>query len=101
MKVRFKKTAIEDIQASADYIAGTLRNPAAARRLTEALFAAAMQLEDTPFLGPRLDGRYPAETDLRYLVEAGHLIFYRIVGKEYIEVTRVLNGRQDYLSILF
>ena len=101
MKVRFKKTAIDDIRASADYIAGTLHNRAAALRLTEALYRAAMLLEDTPYLGQRLDGKYPVETDLRFLIEAKHLILYRIVGEEYVEVTRVLDGRQDYLSILF
>ena len=36
-----------------------------------------------------------------YLVLSDQLIFYRVVGESHVEVTRVLNGRQDYISILF
>ena len=48
-----------------------------------------------------LSGRFDVETDLRYLVVSDQLIFYRVVGESHVEVTRVLNGRQDYISILF
>ena len=101
MRVRFKKTAIDDIQASAGYIAEALHNRAAAKRLTEAIYKTAMLLEDTPYLGARPDSKYPVETDLRFFIASKHMIFYRIVNEEYIEVTRVLDGRRDYLSILF
>lgn len=51
-------------------------------------------------MGTPLNTRYDIETDLRYLLVAKRLIFYR-VREDRIEVTRVLDGRQDYLAILF
>ena len=101
MKVLFKKTAIDDILASSSYIADHLRNKSAAKKLSEAIYHAAMLLEDNPYMGAALSGKHPVETDLRYLIVSKHLVFYRIVNGEHIEVTRVLDGRQDYMSILF
>ena len=100
MRVLFKKTAIDDINASADYIADNLHNKAAAKELTEAIYRTAMMLTDSPYLGARLSGKYDVETDLRYLIVSKYLFFYRVVNEEHIEVTRVLDGRQDYMSIL-
>jgi len=34
-------------------------------------------------------------------VVSEQLILYRVVEESHAEVTRVLNGRQDYCSILF
>lgn len=101
MRVLFKKTAIDDINETAAYIADNLHNKAAAKRLSEAIFHTAMLLADSPYMGTRLSGKYDVETDLRFLIVSKQLIFYRVVNEEYIEVTRVLDGRQDYLSILF
>ena len=101
MKVLFKKTAIDDIRASETYIAEKLRNPTAAKKLTATIFQAAMLLADNPYMGMALAGKYPVETDLRFVVVSRHLLFYRIVNDGHIEVTRVLDGRQDYMAILF
>lgn len=101
MKVLFKKTAIEDIQASESFIAEKLHNKTAAKKLTAMIFNAAMLLEENPYMGASLAAKFPVETDLRFLIVSKHLIFYRVVGDDHIEVTRVLDGRQDYLSILF
>ena len=101
MRVLFKKTAIDDINASAGYIADNLHNKASAQKLSETIYRTAMMLSDSPYLGARLSGKYDVETDLRYLIVSKHLIFYRVVNEEHIEVTRVLDGRQDYMSILF
>ena len=52
-------------------------------------------------MGTPLSSRFDVETDLRYLLISEQLVFYRVVDDAYVEVTRVLNGRQDYLTILF
>lgn len=101
MKVFFKKTAIDDIQASASYLADQLHNRAAAKKLTASIFHAAMLLADNPYMGAALAGKYPVDTDYRFLIVSKHLIFYRIVEDQHIEITRVLDGRQDYMTILF
>ena len=101
MKVFFKKTAVDDIRATESYIAGTLHNRAAARKQTAALFDAAMLLADNPYMGAALAGKYPVETELRFLIVSRQMLFYRVVNDEHIEVVRVLDGRTDYMSILF
>ena len=81
MKVRYKRTAIEDIQETEHYIRSVLG--------------------ENPYMGTPLSSRFEVETDLRYLLVSEQLIFYRVVEDQTVEVIRVLNGRQDYLSILF
>ena len=101
MRVLFKKTALDDLLRTASYIRDKLRNPSAAKKLTRNVYNAALRLGDYPQIGTELRGRFDVETDLRYLPVSGQLIFYRIVEEDRVEVTRILNGRQDYLAILF
>lgn len=100
MKIRYKKTAIEDIQGTEEYIRNVLHNGSAAKKLTGRITQAVSLLADNPYMGTALSGRFDVESDLRYLVVSDQLIFYRVVEGSHVEVTRVLNGRQDYISIL-
>ena len=101
MKVRYKKTAIEDIRETERYIRTVLHNGTAAGKLTRRIVQAVSLLAENPYMGTLLDSRFDVETDLRYLLVSDQLIFYRVVEETYVEVTRVLNGRQDYMSLLF
>ena len=89
MRIKFKKTAVEDMRATERYIREQLNNPSAAAKLTRRVYDAIMLLEDNPFMGTELCSRYAVDTDIRFL------------GNEYVEVTRVLDGRQDYMALLF
>ena len=51
MKVLFKKTALDDMQATERYISETLGNGTAAKKLTWRVFDAIMLLEDNPYMG--------------------------------------------------
>ena len=97
MRIKFKKTAVEDMRATKRYIREQLNNPSAAAKLTRRVYDAIMLLEDNPFMGTELCSRYAVDTDIRFLVVAKQIVFYRVVGNEYVEVTRVLDGRQDYM----
>ena len=101
MKVLFKKTALDDMQATERYISETLGNGVAAKKLTRRVFDAIMLLADNPYMGTELCRKFAVETDLRFLVVAKQFVFYRVVADDHIEVTRVLDGRQDYLALLF
>lgn len=101
MKVLFKKTALDDMQATEHYISQTLGNGVAAKKLTRRVFDAIMLLEENPYMGTELCRKFAVETDLCFLVVAKQLVFYRVVEDDHIEVTRVLDGRQDYLALLF
>lgn len=102
MKVHYKKTALEDIQATEAYISRNLHNPGAAKKLTRNIVQAVSLLPDNPYMGTRLSSKFDVNTDLRFLIVSKQLIFYRTIESEdRIEVTRVIDGRQDYMEILF
>ncbi len=52
-------------------------------------------------MGVPLNSRFDIESDLRFIVVAKQIVFYQIVEDEYISVVRILDGRQDYMAILF
>ena len=57
-------------------------------------------LKDHPNPGMSLKTQIDAETDLKYLICENHLAFYRIDG-EWILVVRILDGRTDYMRVIF
>lgn len=101
MKIIYKKTAIMDIQNTERYITEKLHNKKAARQLTERIVREISQLSANPFMGVMLNSKYDVDTDIRILIVAKQLVFYRVVEENYIEIIRVLDGRQDYLARLF
>ena len=55
-----------------------------------------------PYMGAALAEKFEITTDVRYFVVAKQLIFYRVDEENStIEILRVLDGRTDYLSVLF
>jgi len=101
MRVRYKSAALRDLQQKQDYIADTLKNRSAARKLMTSILRTASQLVDNPMMGVPLSSKYDVDSDLRFLIVSKQLVFYRIEDEDTVSVVRVLDGRQDYLSILF
>ncbi|MBS6456347.1 MAG: type II toxin-antitoxin system RelE/ParE family toxin, partial [Holdemanella biformis] len=56
-------------------------------------------LKDNPYLGPKMSDRFNVDTPLRYFVISKQLVFYNIKNDN-IEIIRILDSRQDYLSLL-
>ena len=52
-------------------------------------------LENFPNIGKTLEG-----TDYKFLVSKPYLIFYKVF-EQHVEVLRILDGRRDYMRILF
>ena len=77
MKIIYKKAAIDDLLNTENYIINQFHNTQAAKKLKSNI--------DTPF---------------RYLIVSKQLVFYN-VNEENIEIIRILDSRQDYLSLLF
>lgn len=100
MKIRYKSAALRDIQQKQDYIGTVLKNKPAAQKLTRSILRAVSSLADNPRMGVPLSGKFDVDSDFRFLTVSKQLIFYR-VEEEQISVARVLDGRQDYMSILF
>lgn len=101
MKITYKGLALRDIEEKRTYLTHTLKNPSAAQKLVTSILQAVSLLSDNPRMGTMLNSKFEVDTDLRYIIASRQLVFYRIVDDGYISVTRVLDGRQDYMAILF
>jgi len=97
-KIRINPVAIADLHEIKAYIAED--NPEAAKKIGTAIYSKIEKLADFPEMGVSLGAKINIKTDYRFLVCGAYLIFYKIEG-ESILVYRILNGRRDYLSILF
>lgn len=100
MRLTFRPAAIADIQAARDYITSTLKSPAAATKLVSLIWQAALLLKTNPCMGAALSGKFDVESELRFLVVQRQILFYEI-HEDTIDVVRVLDGRRDYIALLF
>ena len=100
MQIIYKKTAIDDLLNIESYIISQFNNKQAAQKLKSTIVNAIALLKDNPYLGPKLSDRFNMDTSLRYLVVSKQLVFYNIKNDN-IEIIRILDSRQDYLSLLF
>ena len=102
MKIVYKHQAVLDIRQTQEYIAQTLGNKKAAQKLVASILKAISLLADNPYMGAALAEKFEIATDVRYFVVSKQLIFYRVdEGNSVIEILRVLDGRTDYLTVLF
>ena len=84
------------------YLAEDLENPVAASRVISAIMKKIRKLEKFPLLGPSLEVLVPFRTDSRYLVCGKHIAIYEFDSeKDQVIIDRVIDGRRDYLRILF
>lgn len=95
MIIIIRPAALEDIKQTFNYIESDLSNPKAASKIKEDIFNGIERLQNHPKLGKKLH-----DTDFRYIIIKNYLIFYKTDNNKII-VTRVLDGRTDYLKILF
>lgn len=100
MKLRYTPSAIADLQEIQSYISNTLHNPIAANRIMQSILENCGYLKDHPALGMSLSEKTGESTDLRYLLCGRYLALYRIEDG-FISVARILDGRTDYMRILF
>ena len=101
MIIRYKNAALRDIQQKQDCIANVLKNKKAAQNLVSSILRTVSQLMDNPMMGVPLNSKFDVDSDLRFFIISKQLAFYRIEDESVISVVRVLDGRQDYMSILF
>lgn len=99
MQIIYKKTAIDDLSNTENYIISRFNNKQAAQKLKSTLVNTIALLKDNPYLGPKMLDRFNVDTPLRYFVISKQLVFYNIKNDN-IEIIRILDSRQDYLSLL-
>lgn len=101
MRIEYKRAALLDLQQTQDYIANTLKNKTAAQKLVSSVLHDISRLADNPRMGTALNSRFDIDSDLRFIVVAKQLVFYQIIDDTLISIVRILDGRRDYISILF
>ena len=100
MRLKYTPEAIRDLQETKTYISKVLHNKQVADRITKNILDLCGLLKEHPYLGMSLSGKLDYETDLRYLLCENYIAIYR-VAEDWIMVIRILDGRTDYLRILF
>lgn len=101
MKIVYKHQAVLDIRQTQEYIAETLGNKGAAQKLVASILKAISLLEENPMMGVSMGAKFEIKTSIRFFIAAKHLVFYEISEDNMLSILRVLDGRQDYLAILF
>lgn len=99
-KLRITPTAASDLAEIKAYISLELHNPQAAQRIVKSITHDLRHLQQNPHLGFSVSAKTGRETDLRALLSGNYFLFYR-VEIEAVQVARILDGRQDYLRVLF
>lgn len=100
MRIIYKKSAIDDLLNTENYIINQFHNDQAAKKLKNNIVDTISLLKDNPYLGPKMSDRFNIDTSLRYLIVSKQIVFYDI-NEDNIEIIRILDSRQDYLSLLF
>jgi len=100
VKIRYSAVAIRDLEQIGDYIAGNLKNPAAALNTVRKIQNAIDNLADFPNIGTPLSPVSEECADYRFLICGNYLVFYRPQTAE-VYIDRILYSKRDYLSILF
>jgi addiction module RelE/StbE family toxin len=99
-KLKISPQALDDMKEIKSYISQELGNPQAAVNVVSKIMKKIHGLSKYPGIGASLSSVVDIQNDYRFLVCANYLIFYRCEG-EVVFVSRVLDGRRDYIRILF
>ena len=100
LKLRINPLALQDLKDIKEYIAVSLDNPKAAKKLVEKIIKRYESLKEYPFVGIDLSSKIEVKTDFRYLVCDNYIIFYKVDIK-FVSIYRILYGARDYMKILF
>lgn len=96
MKLRINPLVAEDLKNIKDYIAED--NPDAARETIQEIYKQFEDVEQFPYIGADLSKRVSFKTDYKYVIDGNYVILYK-VGREYVEIYRVVNRFQDITKI--
>lgn len=100
MRITYTPQARTDLREIRDYISQTLRNPTAAKSVTDKVIKSVHLLSDQPMLGVSVAEKTGRATDYRCLLTGNYGVFY-IPGTDAIRVIRILDLRTDYMRTIF
>lgn len=77
-----------------------LNNPEAAGNITNGILSSCQRLRDFPGMGVSLKEKIELDTNYRCLFFRNYIVFYTFDSSTVI-VNRILDGRTEYLKIIF
>ena len=92
MKLRINPLVVKDLKEIRDYIVDD--NVEKATEIIEKIYSKFENIQMFPGMGAELSRRVSFRTDYKYAVWNDYVIIYKI-GKEFVEIYRVLNRYQD------
>ncbi len=96
MKLRINPIVAEDLKNIREYIAED--NEEMAVKTIQEICARIENIQQFPYMGADLAKRVSFRTDYKYVICGNYAVLYKI-GKEYVEIYRVVNRYQDITKI--
>ena len=100
-RIEIAQPAMQDLQDILDYIANTLKEPAAAQRIYNSIKTEILTLASMPERNRVVDDEPYAAMGVRRLFAENYVVFYVVdKGCSCVHVLRVLYNRREWQSIL-
>ncbi len=99
-KLIISPEASRDLDGIRQYILYELHNPISARRVVRSITKQLRILERHAEAGPSVAALTGYPSDLRLLVCGSYIAIYKLEGNTVL-VARIINARQDYITVLF
>ena len=96
MKQRINPLVAEDLKAIRDSIAEDIASKAS--EIVQEVYEQLENIQRFPYLGTDLSKRVSFKTDYKYVVWKNDIVLYKI-GKETVDIYRVINRYQDITRI--
>ncbi len=96
LKLRINPLVVEDLKSIRKFIAED--NPEMATTTIQEIYSSFGNIQQFPSIGADLDRRVSFKSKYKYIVLGNYVVLYKI-GKEYVEIYRVVNRFQDITRI--
>lgn len=96
MKLRINPLVAKDLKSIKDFIAED--NVDKALETVQEIYCQFENIQQFPYIGADLSKRVSFKTDYKYVVWEDYVVLYK-VGKEVVEIYRVVNRYQDVTRV--
>ena len=96
MKLQINPIVAEDLKGIKEFIAED--NEKMAVKTIQEIYSRFEQIQEFPYSGADLSKRVSFRTDYKYVICGNYVVLYK-VGKEIVEIYRVVNRYQDITQI--
>ncbi len=96
MKLRINPIVAQDLKSIKEYIAED--NEEMEVKTIQEIYARFENVQQFPYMGTDLAKRVSFRTDYKYVIYGNYVVLYKI-GKEFVEIYRVVNRYQDITQI--